>query len=112
MRTISVVGTEWYEAQVTATAEDGVPIDPSSDVTGFAFLRVGIGSGTPRPTAGTVWNPGAAWVVLSNPTIYVARILIGPAGSLQLAPGDYAVWLKITDAPEIPALSLGRLAIV
>lgn len=40
-----------------------------------------------------------------------ARVLVGP-GELVLAPGVFAVWVKITDNPEVPVLHAGQITVV
>lgn len=41
----------------------------------------------------------------------VAKLLIGPGGTLGLANGIYRVWVRVTSAPEIPVLRSGLLQI-
>ncbi|HEY9371461.1 hypothetical protein [Streptomyces sp.] len=52
----------------------------------------------------------AAWVGTAG-TTRTARVLLGPAGAVTLAPGKYMVWYKVTDSPEIPARPVGVLSI-
>ena len=76
----------------TVTAAD----DPTGDDVAFAFLP----SGT-RPSSGD-WRAGE-WAPGAPP--YVARIRVGGTGSgatVELAPGSYKAWLRITDSPEVP----------
>lgn len=37
--------------------------------------------------------------------------LIGPGGEVTLTPGDYQVWIRNTDTPEIPVEQFGLLTI-
>lgn len=83
-----------------------VPVSCPSDVTlgtqpvAMAFLA---GSGDPAPSD----LKTAAWV----PGQPVARILVGPAGSIQLAKGVYTVFVKVTDSPEVPVIAAGRITV-
>jgi hypothetical protein len=50
------------------------------------------------------WKDGA-WIGSS------AAVLIGPGSSLELMPGTYDVYVKITSSPEIPVLPSGSIHI-
>lgn len=39
-----------------------------------------------------------------------AKTLVGP-GVLPLAPGNYKVWVKVTDNPEVPVLAAGTITV-
>lgn len=41
---------------------------------------------------------------------YKARLLVG-TGATELTVGEYAVWVRITDAPEIPVRYAGQLEV-
>lgn len=49
----------------------------------------------------------ADWEVGGPP--YVASILVGPGGVLELTEGKYEVWVRVTDNPEIPVRAVFRL---
>jgi len=79
-------------------------VDPTSDTVQMAFVNG-------EPTSGD-WKT-ATWEADSstNPTTYYARCLVGPGGTVTLSDGDYQVWVKITDSPEVPVLKAGRLVV-
>lgn len=92
--------------RVPVAAEDqGVAVDPTSNVVEFAFETFADDTEPSSFTAGD-WetDPGP-------PAIYYARILIGPAGTIVLADGKYHIWIKITASPEIPVRRVGVLTI-
>ena len=64
------------------------------------------------PPAGGDWKT-ASWETdaTTTPPTYYARCLVGPGGTVPLAPGTYMIWLKITDAPEIPARPVAPITI-
>ena len=41
----------------------------------------------------------------------VAKLLIGPGGTLTLADGAYRVWVRVTATPEIPVLRSGLIKV-
>lgn len=56
----------------------------------------------------------AGWIVGSwetdgtvSPSIYYARLLVGPFGDVTVADGTYRLWVKITHSPEVPVLEGG-----
>ena len=81
--------------------------DPTADVIWMAFVQ---GSG--NPSSGD-WIP-ASWetVTISNVTTYYTAVLVGPQnGAKVLAAGEWRVWVKITDNPEIPVRYAGILRV-
>jgi hypothetical protein len=62
-----------------------------------------------EPNGDTTWR-AATWVGSAG-TARAARLLIGPATSNVIPLGEYDVWAKITDNPEIPEVPCGRLRI-
>ena len=63
-----------------------------------------IDSGAEEP-AEADWQPADVW---DGST---AKLLLGPAGTLELANGTYQVWVRVTAPPEKPAMRAGLLAI-
>ncbi|TDD97617.1 hypothetical protein [Actinomadura rubrisoli] len=57
-----------------------------------------------EPTSGD-WKPADVWDGA------VAKLLIGPGGTVPLADGVYRVWVRVTATPEIPVLRSGLLEI-
>lgn len=89
---IAASSLEFVRVKVSAT-ENGQPVDPSADVVAMAFVKPGA---APATFVTATWE--------ADGTSYHARCLIGPGGTVTLAPGDYVVWVKITDSPEAPVL--------
>jgi hypothetical protein len=100
--TISALSTEYVQVPVQAMVA-GSPYNPTADVVQFSFVP----SGSAAPGS---WNTGS-WDTTVN-DIYLAQCLVGPGSSgVVLAQGTYAVWVKITDSPEVPVKPAGTLAI-
>lgn len=100
MLELSKLSKEYVRVPVTAT-EDGVPVDPTTDVVAFSFPPVYHDPDT--------WVTGE-WEVAGGTTF--ARILVGPGGDVVLDEGTFHVWLRVTDAPEVPVKRTGQLRIV
>jgi hypothetical protein len=80
-----------------------VPLSADHDISSdpVAFSIVARGS-----------EPGPVWTAASVYSGGVAKLLIGPASSYgSLAVGNYDVYVKITDNPEVPVLFAGQLRI-
>jgi hypothetical protein len=102
---LSQLSTENIGVTVQATTA-GTTYNPTGDEVQFAFIT-GYGS---APTSGQ-WVTGS-WTTTNNPLYpYMALCLIGPSGTTALTSGNYTVWLKITDNPEIPVRIAGELSI-
>lgn len=102
---ISVESTQYIAVPVSAVLPDGTTVNPTADLVEFAFLPVG---DTPDGTA--TWVAGA-WFAGTGAG-YFAEILIGPAGVVTLPVGQYAVWLRIHDNPEVLVLASTAIQIV
>lgn len=65
-------------------------------------VSIAVVADTARPVTGdwktATWNGN------------VAQTLVGP-GVLALTPGNYKVWVKVTDSPEVPVLSAGTITV-
>lgn len=106
MITQSALSREYVPAAITATSA-GSPINPTGDVVEFAFTAVDA-----QPASGD-WKAGS-WESTQprQPgNAYIARCLVGPGGTVQLAAGRYAMWVRITDSPEVPVIPFGLLHI-
>lgn len=105
MLELSVVSREYVRVPVRAQAA-GLLVDPSADAVAMAFL-----AGQAAPESGD-WL-AASWDVDSTvtPARYWAQCLVGPGGTVELAAGVYSVWVRVTDAPEIPVRRAGQLRI-
>lgn len=103
MQSISSLSLEYVLVAVTATI-NGANYNPTVDAVQFAFTPIG--------TNPTTWYSGS-WDTGPVPgtATYNAKCLVGPGGTVTLATGQYNVWIRITDSPEIPARNTGQLAI-
>jgi hypothetical protein len=119
---IGTAGTEWNvaysSAQITSLSTQyvfvpvqvtkaGAAYNPTADPVQFAFA----------PTVFYVpqdsdWVDGS-WQTISTSLIYPynAQCLVGPSGATVLTSGNYVIYVKVTDDPEIPVLTAGSLAI-
>lgn len=102
MITISSASLEFVRYAVKATVGGNASYNPTSDTLQFGFTS----SPSKQPTT---WYPGS-WEVDAG-SVYVARCLIGPSGTVALPAATYNVWIKITDDPEIPVKQPGQLKI-
>lgn len=97
---------EYVRVPVTGTL-NGAAINPTIDVVAMAFM-----AGTPATAA----SPGVSdWKTGSWETagaVHYALCLVGPGGTTTLAVGEYQVWCKVTDSPEIPVRQVGTIVIV
>lgn len=99
---------QYVGVDVTAL-QAGVSQDPTSDDVKFAFMDAGtdIIPDTPDFSAAT-WETNST----TTPPTYTALCLIGPGGTVELDPGDYKVYVQITDSPEVPIIRVpGTLVI-
>lgn len=106
MKTQSSLSLEFVDAAVTVTV-GGNPLNPTGDTVQFAFLPDGV-----KPGVGD-WKTGSWDTTQPRPTgnAYMAQCLVGPGGTVTLAPGTYTMWIKILDSPEVPVSSYGLLTI-
>lgn len=106
--TQSVISTKYLPVTVTANGASG-PINITGDVVKFAFMPIGPTGATATPGTSD-WHTGT-WLTTTS-GLYVAQILVGPAnGGVPLATGNYAMWIQITDNPEVPADQVGTVKI-
>ena len=102
----SQLATLYYKVPINATS-GGVQVNPSSYPVVFAFmLQV-----TQQPQTSD-WVSGS-WEAVPNSILYPwsARCLVGPSGTITLAPAVWVVYYKITGNPEIDADIAGYLEI-
>lgn len=102
---LSVLTKEYVKIAVKAKVA-GAFVNPTTDTVQMAFVTSG------APTGGD-WK-AASWETdaTTEPDTYFARCLVGGVGTgatAELAVGDYEIWIKITDTPEVPARPNGRL---
>lgn len=83
-----------YVRCAVALDRDGATVDPTDPA-----LTVEMS----LPTAGAApssWY-AAAWEADGRGG-WRCRVLVGPAGAVTLAPGEYDAWARVTSAPELP----------
>jgi len=97
---ISSLSLEYVQVVVQVTAGPNL-YDPTGDEVQFAFVN---GSAYPAN-----WYTGSWTTNLQGS--YIAECLVGPAGTITLAPAIWTVWVKITDDPEIPVRTAGTVTI-
>lgn len=94
---------QYIPIEVTTSAGD-----PTGDVIQAAFVA-------PNTRPGPSDWQAAFWTGAVNPTLqpgtYMALCLIGVGASFTPAAGEYQVYIKITDSPEIPVLPAGTLVV-
>jgi hypothetical protein len=102
---IDSTSKEYVRVPVEAT-NNGLVVNPTADTVEMAFPAVTV------DPAGGDWK-AATWETDSTgtPVRYWARCLVGPGGTVTLAVGLYDVWVRITDAPEIPVKKSGQLEV-
>lgn len=93
----SVVSLAYVRANITELVQ-GAPVDPTGDTVAFAFLPAG-----ESPTSSTSFTAGS-WDSGGPP--YTAKCLVGPGGTIALPVGQYSIFLKVTDNPEIPVIQV------
>jgi hypothetical protein len=91
---ISDLSTVYVKSRIVATV-NGTTYNPTGDTVEVAFKAPGV------DPAGPDWH-AASWETAG--TAFYARLLVGPVGGLVLAAGTYKMWVRITDAPEVPVL--------
>lgn len=85
----------------------GVQTDPTEFT-----VQVGFSADSTTPDTGDFlaadWETNEA----TNPDTYTARCLVGPAGTVELDPGTYTVWVRVAAVAETPVLRAGLLRVV
>lgn len=90
--------------RVLAEITPPVGINPTGDTVQMAFVAAGTLPG------GGDWN-NADWQTPDpGDRTFTARCMIGP-GAVELAPGIYHVFVKVTDNPETPVIPAGIIRI-
>lgn len=85
----------------------GVQTDP----TAFT-VQVGFAAGSTTPVTDDFQDADWETNEVTNPDTYFARCLVGPAGTVELDPGTYTMWVRITAGAETPVLRAGLLRVV
>jgi hypothetical protein len=102
---LSSLSLEHVRVRVSAVV-NGAPINPTADVVAMAFKQADA-----EPSGGD-WKT-ASWETdaTSTPSTYYARCLVGPSGTVTLADGEWDVWIKVTDSPEVPVRKIGKVTV-
>lgn len=102
---LSAISLEYVQVPVLANLGTG-PYNPTGDAVQMAFVH-------PRATPGFSDWLAAVWKTDTTGTLpkYYSCCLVGPGGTITLTPGQYDVWVKITDSPEVPAIFAGQVQI-
>jgi hypothetical protein len=82
----------------------GVAFDPRSDAVSLTFSK------SEALTGLETWYVGT-WEASTTAGKYLGRVVVGPAGAVQLTAGTWYVFSKITDNPEAPVLEHGPIEI-
>jgi hypothetical protein len=104
----SSLATMMIQVPISAILNGQTNYSPIADTVQFAFVQP---SPNIKPTNAD-WQTGS-WTTNPGP-VYMAQCLVGPgAGGFSLAVGVYAIWVKVTDNPEIfiPPGGVGTLTI-
>lgn len=105
---ITRASTEYVKVPVETWDDAGDKVDPTDLVVQFAATPIDTtDDSTPNPDPGD-WNAGE-WSQANR--TYFAKGLVGPDGGLDLAVGEWAVWVRVISVPERPARKVGRLVI-
>ncbi len=90
--------------------KNGELIDPTDDTVEIALPAIGVdptdGDDQSDPVIESDWTSGG-WDTVDDE--FFARILVGPDGDIELGVGDYDIYVRITDTPEIPVIRAGVL---
>jgi hypothetical protein len=88
--------------------------DPTTDSVAMAFTLPSLSFTDPTSLDFATADWGiipATYDVSEKHWVADARCLVGPGGSITLSVGNYRIWVRITDAPEIPIIPTDSLEI-
>lgn len=94
--------TEYLKVPISATAS-GAAIDPTTSPVDLALTPSSV-----EPVSGD-WKV-ASWE--NEGSVHEARLLVGPLGSVTLAPGSYDLWVRVRANMETPVLRVATLTVV
>jgi hypothetical protein len=95
---IAALSLQYVPVNVAANLNGSI-YNPTGDGVQMAFKPLG------QQPGNADWQT-ALWVTAGSGELvtYQAVCLVGPSGTIQLTPGTYGVWVKVTDNPEIPVM--------
>ena len=102
--TISSLSREYIRVPVFAKV-NGTQVRLNSVPVEFAFLPE---NQTPVQAD---WVVGS-WEFDKNVSTYYARCLVGPDGDIELSPGSYDAWMRVTITPELVVRNVGGVLVV
>ena len=110
-KTQSSLSSEPLYINVTAQVPGAAaPANVSSDTVKFAFKAAGEKPDT--PPGGADWAAGTfTTVTQGSNTYYLAFVVVGPSGAIQLNPGEYVIWIYLADTLGDPVAQVGTLTI-
>jgi hypothetical protein len=97
----SAASLEYVNVRVTAKLVK-TAYNPTTKPVDMAFVS------TSSSPADDDWNT-AEWETVDGE--YIAKCLVGPTGTRSLDPGTYAVYVRVTDDPEVPVIYAGVLEV-
>lgn len=104
----SRASTQFWRVRVKGTSQ-GAAVDPTGDAVYIAIVALGV-----TPAASDF--KAATWS--TEPDGYYALLLVGPGAGAAIsfasaaAGTQVAVWVKVTDDPEVPVLLAGTVTLV
>lgn len=98
----AAISTAFVPVNITAVS-GGFSFNPTADIINFAFIL----NGSRQPVAAD-WHT-ASWTTATPP--YMAQVLVGPSGGVNLSAGSYTIWAQIIAAPQILTFPAGYLII-
>lgn len=107
-KVISVTAKKYILIPVKAKDDNGI-INPTPYTVALAFLAQ-----ETQPNGLTTWYT-ASWVTVVRsgfPTIYKAKLLIGPGGAIALTVGSWDVWIRVSHPVEVPVEKSDTILIV
>jgi hypothetical protein len=103
---MSHLSTQYVLVPISVTIA-GEAYNPTADTAQMAFM----------PTATQVpqsadWQT-ASWITDTSNILYPYSVqcLVGPLGTINLGIGNYVLYVKLVDSPEVPVLLCGYLQI-
>lgn len=108
----SAQSLEYIRVPVSTTDQHGAAINPSSDPVALAFI-----DSFTKPTSATSFI-SAAWEIddsVPASPVYYVKLLVGPAPNgvyVPTAGTRVAVWVKVTDNPEVPIVQADYIQFV
>jgi hypothetical protein len=88
MKRLPVVSTEYVAVRLAATA------DPTDAAVSIALMPTATAEPGPDDWGTATWEPP------TSTGIYVAKVLVGPTGTLNPTVGTWWPWIRVEASPE------------